>query len=520
MKKRFFLLTAAFSLLISFTAFSYSEKSVSVYLNGMNLVFFDNQPYKSEDGEIYIPARELCGQIGYFVSYEEPYCVIEKANDPVDILVWTGGIGYRENGVITKVEYMKHFPEIRNSSVYIPADMLNLIGLKCFERENGNGIMIVAEETENEYEYNIDYGFELKILEEISNNKNTVISPDSLKRILALTANGTAGNTKNQLVKAIGIDDLEKYNSEAAKKKIFYNSGQYNSADYRSADSIWINGLNNELNNDFKFLAEDYYEAYVAQTDGIEEINKWVSENTVGNIQNAVNNGNFNVALIDTAYFKGIWLTPFKESDTNEGYFTNADGTSSILDFMKIDREISDRKLFMYYEEDGLQSLTLRYGNMDRGETTPYGMTFVLADKELKSDTLNRIFKNESMQNVHIEIPKFSIKSETDLTEILKGMGVSDLFSSDLADLSNMLIGEGYYVSNVNQNAFIKIDERGTEAAAMSEVDVYRSAYEPKKYSFIANRPFYYFIRNLNTGEILFEGIFAYGEKWLAYEWK
>ena len=76
-----------------------------------------------------------------------------------------------------------------------------------------------------------------------------------------------------------------------------------------------------------------------------------------------------------------------------------------------------------------------------------------------------------------------------------------------------MLIGEGYYVSNVNQNAFIKIDERGTEAAAMSEVDVYRSAYEPKKYSFIANRPFYYFIRNLNTGEILFEGIFAYGEK-------
>ena len=72
MKKRFFLLTAAFSLLISFTAFSYSEKSVSVYLNGMNLVFFDNQPYKSEDGEIYIPARELCGQIGYFVSYELP----------------------------------------------------------------------------------------------------------------------------------------------------------------------------------------------------------------------------------------------------------------------------------------------------------------------------------------------------------------------------------------------------------------------------------------------------------------
>lgn len=81
--------------------------------------------------------------------------------------------------------------------------------------------MIVAEEMENEYEYNIDYGFELKILEEISNNKNTVISPDSLKRVLALTANGTTGNTKNQLVKAIGIDDLEKYNSEAEKKRYF-----------------------------------------------------------------------------------------------------------------------------------------------------------------------------------------------------------------------------------------------------------------------------------------------------------
>ena len=251
----------------------------------------------------------------------------------------------------------------------------------------------------------------------------------------------------------------------------------------------------------------------MAQTDGIEEINKWVSENTVGNIQNAVNNGNFDVALIDTAYFKGMWLTPFKESDTNEGYFTNADGTSSILDFMKIDREISDRKLFMYYEEDGLQSLTLRYGNMDMGETTPYGMTFVLADKELKSDTLNRIFKNESIQNVHIEIPKFRTETENELTEILKDMGVKDLFVPGAADLSYMLKGEGYYVSNVIENAFIEIDEKGTKASAASRVDVYRSAYEPKEYTFIADRPFYYFIRNMNTGEILFEGIFAYGDE-------
>lgn len=90
--------------------------------------------------------------------------------------------------------------------------------------------------------------------------------------------------------------------------------------------------------------------------------------------------------------------------------------------------------------------------------------------------------------------------------DILKNMGVTDIFNAQTADFSPMLEGSGYYVGNILQNAVLGIDEKGTMASSASAVIVYRSENE-RNLEFVADRPFYYFIRNSETGDILFEGM-------------
>ena len=162
---------------------------------------------------------------------------------------------------------------------------------------------------------------------------------------------------------------------------------------------------------------------------------------------------------------------------------------------------------FKYYEEDGLKAITLKYGALsDYVENTPYEMVFVLSDKDIDSDTLNRIFNNGRNADVFVQLPKFYIENEIDAVEMLKNIGVTDIFNPQTADFSSMLEGTGYYVGNVMQNAVLGIDEKGTVASSASEVVVYRSIDE-RNLEFVADRPFYYFIRNSETGDILFEGM-------------
>ena len=145
-------------------------------------------------------------------------------------------------------------------------------------------------------------------------------------------------------------------------------------------------------------------------------------------------------------------------------------------------------------------------------EDTPYEMVFVLADKELNNDVLNRIFNRGEDAEVFVQIPKFYIENEIEAVDMLKSMGIEDMFNPKKADFSYMLENqpyyvEPYYVENVIQNAIIGVDEKGTVASASSEILLYAGGGEAPQLEFIADRPFYYFIRNRQTGDILFEGI-------------
>ena len=134
-------------------------------------------------------------------------------------------------------------------------------------------------------------------------------------------------------------------------------------------------------------------------------------------------------------------------------------------------------------------------------------MVFVLADKELNNDILNRIFNRGEDAEVIVQIPKFYIENEVEASDMLKIMGITDMFNPETADFSPMIEEQEYYVGNVIQNAVIGVDEKGTEASASSKITLYMGGDTKPQLEFVADRPFYYFIRNSETGDILFEGM-------------
>ena len=502
MKKK--LLAVLLSALFCMPTVSFaSENDIKIYFGSEKATEFENAPYE-KDGVIYLPLRELCDKVGYGISYTEPYSYVYVKNSNFDKTVKISTSDCKYEGV--DVEFnIEHYPEIVDDRMYIPSDLLIRINISSSLLENGRGLLINQTTGEKE-ERNVNYGFETDILNSLSKEENSAVSPDSLKTVLAMTANGVNGETQNQLLNALNIEDLEEYNTQQKEKALLRSQSPFTSVSYKMANSIWVKGEDNILKDDYKELISDKYSGLISSVgESPDDINNWVKENTDGKIEKVIDNTDFDIMLLNTADFKGTWKYSFDERSTESGIFNNADGSKLPVYYME--RSFKYSEDFKYYEEDGLKAITLKYGALsDYVENTPYEMVFVLSDKDIDSDTLNRIFNNGRNADVFVQLPKFYIENEIDAVEMLKNIGVTDIFNPQTADFSSMLEGTGYYVGNVMQNAVLGIDEKGTVASSASEVVVYRSIDE-RNLEFVADRPFYYFIRNSETGDILFEGM-------------
>ena len=117
------------------------------------------------------------------------------------------------------------------------------------------------------------------------------------------------------------------------------------------------------------------------------------------------------------------------------------------------------------------------------------------------------IEENKKFIQVYLEIPKFRIKSTIDqLKEVLESLGMTAMFQPSMTGLKG-ISDEGLYVSKVIQKAFIEVDETGTEAAAATAVIVVkRTGFFRKIDRFVADHPFLFFIRDLQTNLVLFQG--------------
>ncbi|MBE5785567.1 MAG: serpin family protein [Clostridiales bacterium] len=348
-------------------------------------------------------------------------------------------------------------------------------------------------------------------------DENALFSPAGLYFSLAALAGSAGGETKAEILAALGMAESE-IASETGKLRFNLNV-EDQMGEIRSAGSFWLDrGFGETMDaGAVKALAETYgmefYESDLASAAAGEQIGAWVQEKTGGRLGG--DGSAFAVdpetalMLLSTVYYKDEWIDRFDKEKTAADIFTNADGSEAECDFLNATYGVH---IFSRYEGEGasctVSSLSLKHGSMifilpDEG-LTPYD---VLRDENAIAAILSGSTESYAGEVVW-QIPKFSYAAETELSEALGAMGVKEAFNMETADFSGLLKEENtmpLWVGGVKQCSRIGIDENGVEAAGYTRIDYAGSPMPTDRAEMILTRPFLYAIRS--EGSVLFFGI-------------
>lgn len=351
----------------------------------------------------------------------------------------------------------------------------------------------------------------LKYFDVNSDEDNFMVSPLSAQFCLGMLANGAEGNTLTELETALKVTSLDELNSlnrqlsaklpRVDKKTVF-----------RSANSMWLN-KDFKVLPDYSLLLSKFYNAEATSLDltsgsAINRINRWCSDKTNGMIPTVFKepfDDNVRMVLINALYFKGEWSEPFKKENTSDKEFTNADGSKVRVPMMQ-----DSRREVRRMREDGYCMFSLDYGN------GAYRMIVILPSdgyplgevlESFSMDDWTQWKRVGQVAECPLWMPKFKIETDFEMNDYLKSRGVEDAYDSFKADFSN-LSQEDIYLSRVRQITNIEIDEKGTEAAAVTVSDLYASAAGPIKpgTEIHVDHPFAFLIEEKSTGTILFAG--------------
>jgi len=358
-----------------------------------------------------------------------------------------------------------------------------------------------------------DNKFGLKLfgkIVETEQDKNIFISPLSVSMALGMTYNGADSTTLEAMHKTLEYGDLtiqevnESYRSlielltELDPKVIF-----------DIANSIWYReGF--PVENDFLTTNQDYFDAVVraldfSSDDAADIINAWVNENTNGKIEKIVDKPIDPLTvmfLINAIYFKGTWTYEFDEENTTDDIFYLPDGSEKGCKMM------SHQCDHNYFENEQFQAIDLPYG--DAG----FSMTILLPKPGIDTDSLIAQMNNNtwnswlgsfSEQEVNLFLPKFKLEYEISLNDILSALGMSIAFEPGRADFTKINSDGNLYISEVKHKTFVEVNEEGTEAAAVTSVEISFTSIGSGITMHI-NRPFVFAIRENHSGTILFIG--------------
>lgn len=402
----------------------------------------------------------------------------------------------------------------------------------------GNEVVVIPPQKDPTVEYDIQtkkaqrltlaqnkFGFELlktAVFSDQTNNQNVVISPTSMGLAFSILYNGANGATKDQLMNILQIPGFSLYDlNESAKFLMVRLNTSTPGISSNLTNSIWIkNGVT--FNESLLENAQANYNAYITNLDfsnpqASKTINDWVFGNTAGKISNAVPeqiSPETASYIINTAYFNGVWKYKFESDKIETRDFYKQNSTKTPVSSMKM-----ERKDFLYFENELFQAVKLPYGTDQK-----YSMV-VLLPKELgvntllgKFDILNWQSWIESFKEKDgtLYLPKFKLEYDGKMTPILKSMGLTLPFDAEKADFSKLSadgLSKIFYVSDVIHKTYIDVSEEGTEAAAVTVIDVSITTSlptpKPEDLPFVmdVNKPFFFAIVNEETQANLFVGI-------------
>jgi serine protease inhibitor len=343
-----------------------------------------------------------------------------------------------------------------------------------------------------------------------STSVNMFVSPTSIALALAMTYNGANGDTKTAMETTLAKAGLTAEEINEGYKSLI---GALKSVDQKVlmevANSIWYKKDFTVL-PDFISINQDYYDAEVSSLvfDATAKniINAWCNDKTHGRIPEILDAipPDAIMYLINAIYFKGIWKFEFDKSKTENEPFQLNSGSSLTVPMMKQITTVP------YVADDKFMMVELPYG---RGN---FSMVVMLPKEGYNTDDIIGSLSQEnwdtwisgmSESNVDLTLPKFTFEYKNELKDELSAMGMSVAFSS-AADFSGINGTGGLCISRVIHKTFVEVNEEGTEAAAVTAVEVIETSVPgtPQNIVFRVNRPFLFAIRETTTGAILFIG--------------
>ena len=369
----------------------------------------------------------------------------------------------------------------------------------------------------------------LKTVNEVDNTgKSFIYSPLSITYVLGMVNDAATGQTEKELEQTLGFHEGGiKAVNEYCKKLIEGLPKVDENVKLNIANAIFLN-KDYTLKEQFQKDMNDYYDAKAEALDfsssqTLSRINGWCNEKTNGMIPTILNNVNPNMVsyLLNAIYFKADWRSKFDKNNTKEETFTTESGTIT-LPLMQ------QNVLISYLKNDTYSAVILPYGS------GLWNMTVLLPEEgKTTEDVINELAKSSTVNNpgwcetggnyfqgyeVDLKLPRFETDSDTDklgiadgLVGLMKNMGINLAFDSHLAEIPNMCNGP-VYIAMMRQKAKIKVNEEGSEAAAVTVAGVDLTSAGPMEYpkaTFHANRPFVYVIREQSSGVILFVGKFT-----------
>lgn len=337
---------------------------------------------------------------------------------------------------------------------------------------------------------------------------NIFLSPLSASMALGMTMNGAAGETFDSMRATLGFDGLDQAEINQSFRDLTTLLLSLDPrVELRIANSTWAR-------KGFPFVSEffetvqTWFDAEARELDftdpaSVDVINGWAADKTNGRIREVIKRINDEVILflLNAIYFKGQWTDRFDPASTSKGPFTLADGTEIKVERMRGDPAIR------YASLDDVTVGELPYGGKAFVMTIVLPRTGSVADliASLDDATWNRwISAAGEFRTAHVELPKFELEYAKRLNDPLIALGMGPAFD-ERADFSR-LTHAGAHISFVKQNTYLKVDEEGTEAAAVTVVGVSVTSAGAKPPELIVDRPFLVAIRERLSGAILFIG--------------
>ena len=346
-----------------------------------------------------------------------------------------------------------------------------------------------------------------------SSGENRVCSPLNVYMALAMLAECTDGESRTQILDALGEDDIEALRARA-KALWFENSWDDGRVTSLLANSLWLRNGTEYNQETMDRLATDYFASSYSGDMGSEEYNEalrsWINKNTGGLLTEQAAGLSFDpltvLALASTIYYRASWADKFDPSATTEDTFHAASGDVT-CEFMH-----SSENGTVYYG-DGFSAVGLRMdgsGTMwllrpDDGKTAE---DLLQSEEALSFLVANGGWSQTQYAKVDLSLPKFDVASDLDLMDTLKTLGITDVLDAATADFSPIGLGDGLVLSKAEHAARVKIDEDGCEAAAYTVMMMDETAMleEPETVDFTLDRPFLFVLTGID-GAPLFAGV-------------